>query len=570
MDKVGVAKVYNPFGLYCKTRNMYRFSAGSVVRLALVSTSSLGANIALVQSISAAKSTTQVAEIASAITVEIKTANSSKVGSGILFQRQGDIYTVLTAAHVVKEGESFTIKTADGKVYQSIANSIRQAANNIDLAVVKFQSSNNYTLTKIGAGNNIKIGSATYVAGFPEPTYAIAAGIFNFTKGEVIGNATKGNDKGYSLIYSNITFRGMSGGPVLNAEGELIAIHGQGDRTGQRGEGEKTGRNLGITIERFGTVATTMGVTIQQPVASLPANQGLNATDYFLAGNEKNERGDVQGAIDDYNKAISISPTLAEAFNNRGLLKANSGDIAGALADYNQSLSIKPQQPEPYNNRGMIKEKLNDLTGAMNDYNRAIAINPQYAIAYDNRAALKQDLNDLTGAMNDYQQAIALDPSTNAYNNRGHLKAHRLNDPSGALADFNQAIANNPKYAGAFNNRGWLKANKLQDISGALADFNQAIALNPKFSNAYNHRGWLKANSLNDPSGALTDLNQAITINPKYAQVYYRRGWLKANKLNDKAGAIADLRQAQALYGKQSPNPELQETIQQLRRLGAS
>jgi tetratricopeptide (TPR) repeat protein len=548
---------------------MYRFSAGSAAISALALTVFWGTNIALVQNIAAAKSATQVAEIATAITVEIKTVNSSKIGSGILLQRQENTYTVLTAAHVVKEGDSFTLKTADGKVHQSIANSVRQAANNIDLAVVKFRSNNNYTLTKIGAADNIKIGDVVYVAGFPEPTYAIEAGIFNFTKGEVIGNANKGNDKGYSLIYSNTTFRGMSGGPVLNAEGGLVAIHGQGDRTGQQGKGEKTGRNLGITIERFGTVATAMGVTIEQPLASLPANQGLNATDYFLAGNEKNERGDFQGAINDYTRAISISPRLAEAFNNRGLLKAYSGDIAGALADYNQSLKIKPQQPEPYNNRGRIKEKLNDLTGAMNDYNRAIAINPKYAIAYDNRAALKEVLNDLTGAMNDYQLAIALDPSTNAYNNRGHLKAHRLNDPSGALADFNQAIANNPKYAGAFNNRGWLKANKLQDISGALADFNQAIALNPKLSNAYNHRGWLKANSLNDPSGALNDLNQAITINPKYAQAYYRRGWLKANKLNDKTGAIADLRQAQVLYGNQSQNPELQETIKQLRTIGA-
>jgi serine protease Do len=153
---------------------MYRFSAGSTTRSALALTAFLGTNIALVQNIAAAKSATQVAEIATAITVEIKTVNSNKIGSGILFQRQGDTYTVLTAAHVVKEGESFTLKTADGKVHKSIASSVRQAANNIDLAVVKFCSSNNYTLTKIGTANNIKIGAAIYVAGFPEPTYAIA------------------------------------------------------------------------------------------------------------------------------------------------------------------------------------------------------------------------------------------------------------------------------------------------------------------------------------------------------------------------------------------------------------
>jgi tetratricopeptide (TPR) repeat protein len=101
-----------------------------------------------------------------------------------------------------------------------------------------------------------------------------------------------------------------------------------------------------------------------------------------------------------------------------------------------------------------------------------------------------------------------------------------------------------------------------------MNDYQLAIALDPS-TNAYNNRGHLKAHRLNDPSGALADFNQAIANNPKYAGAFNNRGWLKANKLNDKTGAIADLRQAQLLYGNQSQNPELQETIQQLRTMGA-
>ena len=33
--------------------------------------------------------------------------------------------------------------------------------------------------------------------------------------------------EGYRLQYSNYTIRGMSGGPVLNVSGDLIAIHGK-------------------------------------------------------------------------------------------------------------------------------------------------------------------------------------------------------------------------------------------------------------------------------------------------------------------------------------------------------
>ncbi|MEY3222365.1 MAG: hypothetical protein RLZZ203_1221, partial [Cyanobacteriota bacterium] len=32
---------------------------------------------------------------------------------------------------------------------------------------------------------------------------------------------------GYELVYSSITFGGMSGGPVLDSQGRVIGIHGR-------------------------------------------------------------------------------------------------------------------------------------------------------------------------------------------------------------------------------------------------------------------------------------------------------------------------------------------------------
>jgi hypothetical protein len=61
----------------------------------------VGTNVALVQQVAAAASAVDVGQIAKDITVEIKAVDSSHIGSGILLQRQGGIYTVLTAGHVV-------------------------------------------------------------------------------------------------------------------------------------------------------------------------------------------------------------------------------------------------------------------------------------------------------------------------------------------------------------------------------------------------------------------------------------------------------------------------------------
>jgi S1-C subfamily serine protease len=190
----------------------------------------VGTNVMLVQQAVVAKSPQEVARVAKAITVAIKTVGKKNVGSGILLQRQGDVYTVLTAGHVVsKPQDVFTIKTADGQVHRAIAGSVRWPGSKLDLAVLKFRSSNKYTLVKIGTSNTLEELSPIYVAGFPAESKAnskvvIEGETFIVTVGRVIGKGSKGNGKGYSLIYDNITRPGMSGGPVLNEAGELVAV----------------------------------------------------------------------------------------------------------------------------------------------------------------------------------------------------------------------------------------------------------------------------------------------------------------------------------------------------------
>jgi S1-C subfamily serine protease len=289
----------------------------------------LGTNVALVQNVASAQSVAEVGEMATDITLEILSNNSSKTGSGILLQQHGDVYTILTVAHAVTSGNSFTIKTPDGQAHLSLANSVRRAGKNIDLAVMKFRSNKQYAVAKIGNSNSIKIGEPAYVAGFPRSTYVAAAGTLNFTEGKIIGKASKANQDGYSLFYSNTTLAGMSGGPVLDQKGELIAIHGQGDRLGKDGEGAKTGRNLGITVERFGTVAQAMGVKLEQPTANVPQNQQPNAADYLLTAFEKYDRGDYQGALADYQRSLALDSNLAKAFEGGGFLRNALNNIFG-------------------------------------------------------------------------------------------------------------------------------------------------------------------------------------------------------------------------------------------------
>jgi tetratricopeptide (TPR) repeat protein len=496
-----------------------------------LATALIGTNVALVQQVVVAKSVTEIGRTAQAITVEIRQVGSDGVGSGILLQRQGDVYTVLTAGHVVKSGSAFALKTVDGKVHQSIANSIKSANSNIDLAVLKFRSNNNYSLAKIGASSSLAIGAPIYVGGFPAPTYAVGGGVFNFTEGRIIANANRINPLGYSLIYSNPTLSGMSGGPVLNEAGELVAIHGLGDRAGKQGELEKLGRNLGIVMETFGSEAVVMGVQLDQQITSLPQNQALSASDYFVRASSKYDQKDYKGAIADYTEVIKIDPSNASAYHNRGLAKSKERFCK-------------------YSERANTVNCSTDYLGAITDYNKAIYINPGNTIFYSNRADAFRSTGKYQEAINDYTKAIEINPSDSYfYFQRGSTYGEYLKDKGSAIRDYKISESKmNPSISSEYSWRGYIRYQYLQRYQGAINDYTKAIELDP--GNAELHRGRaLVYVSFKKDLLAIADYTKAIYFDPddpnqNWKRVYHFERGSIYQRLDKYPQAIADYKKS--------------------------
>jgi tetratricopeptide (TPR) repeat protein len=538
----------------------------------LLSTAVLG-TIALVSYISpaVALSPVEVQRIAKQTTVQI---TGCDFGSGVIIRKEGNAYTVLTVAHNLKKSGCAVTAPDDAK-YQ--VDRVKTFPNSVDLAVFTFTSNKVYPVAKlVDNSDRVEAMETIYVSGFPLST-AISTSIFTIVKGDVVANpATKQQGKGYSLIYSNNTLPGHSGGPVWNDRGELIAIHGQGDvdsksqETINDGVRVKTGYNLGITVNTFNKLAVTAGVTGNAPVVVAVKPKPLD--DLIASAILKLNKRDYRGMLPDLDRAIrllngsaALDSQNVRLYTLRGIAKSELGDKAGATADYQRAITFNPTDTAALNGRGVAKAELGDKQGALDDLNRAIAIDPNFYKAYNNRGSIRSELGDNKGAIDDFNRAIALYPDNAvAYNDRAVSK-FTLGDKQGAVDDYTRSIAVDPTDVLTYNNRGLAKY-ALGNKPGALDDFNRAIAINPNYAKGYHSRATTKS-SLGDRQGAIDDYTRAIAIDPNYAKAYYNRSLIKTI-LKDKIGAIDDLKRAAQIYQQQGKTAEYQDALKQLERSG--
>jgi tetratricopeptide (TPR) repeat protein len=104
---------------------------------------------------------------------------------------------------------------------------------------------------------------------------------------------------------------------------------------------------------------------------------------YFSRAIVKNELFTWKAALKDYDKALEFAPGFIGALINRGNLKLENGDNEGALDDYNRILTLDQNDREiitsVYYNRGNSKYLLNDKKGACEDWQKAMELGADYA-----------------------------------------------------------------------------------------------------------------------------------------------------------------------------------------------
>ncbi len=159
----------------------------------------------------------------------VRVIKADSAGSGVIINRNGNTYSVLTNWHVV-DSSNPRILTVDNQQHQLVK--APQQLGDADLALLQFDSEVEYPVAQLET-TMPQIGDTVYAAGFPleiaqSNSLDLGNKAFRFTQGKVSIIPVKSLPQGYQLGYTNDTEMGMSGSPIFNAEGLLVAIHGRG------------------------------------------------------------------------------------------------------------------------------------------------------------------------------------------------------------------------------------------------------------------------------------------------------------------------------------------------------
>ena len=392
-------------------------------------------------------------------------------GTGFLVSPDGKL---ITNHHVIENASSVIAKSETGGLFP-VKGLLADDAKN-DLALLKVEGKD-LPFLKFGNTDKVEVGTRIAVIGSP-------LGLEG-TLSEGIVSAVRDLEIGIKLMQVTAAISlGSSGSPVMNANGEVVAVASALLHEGQA-------LNFAVPAEFAKGLLTKLKTTTEPTAfgAKVSNSEDETVTDpYFRAAVSAEDARDYVQLLKSAKEVLRRHPDSALANYCVGVAYAYLNFWDEAIIANRQAIKFKPDYSSAWHNLGFAYLKSGRTDEAITAYRQAIKIDPDYPITWFNLgfAYLKSGRTD--EAITAYRQAIKIDPNFGtAWYNLGN--AYRKSGPTDeAIAAYRQAIKINPDYADAWYNLG----NAYRDSSRtdeAITAYRQAIKINPDFANAWYNLG---------------------------------------------------------------------------------
>lgn len=226
----------------------------------------------------------------------------------------------------------------------------------------------------------------------------------------------------------------------------------------------------------------------------------VNKTDLFLqiegTGQEYWARAEDVVAVDDmisfFTKYIRAHPRDTWGYRMRSTGREQKGELDFALRDINRAISLEPRMPALYSTRGVIWSRMERYDNALPDFTEFIRLMPDHFMGYGHRGHTKVKMGEYDSAIQDLSDSIRLEADhaqVYAYRGRAWLGKQEY---AKALADLNKAVDIDDYLVDAYLYRAETYA-AMKQYDKAIADYNTAIRHDPENFDAYIERAWLWA-----------------------------------------------------------------------------
>ncbi len=209
-------------------------------------------------------------------------------------------------------------------------------------------------------------------------------------------------------------------------------------------------------------------------------------------GEQLANRGRLDEAIDQFQKALNIAPGFPEIETNLIIALMKKGRTNEAIPHLQALLKQIPNDTQAHYNLGNALLKKGDSQGAIAAYEKALSIQVRYPAAHYN-LGIALDQNDrIDEAIAHYQEAVQEDPHyAQAYCLLGNdlLRKARIDD---AIAAYERALKNRPTYPEVENNIGLALLQKGRP-SEAIAHWQNALNLQSDSVDSLNNLAWVLA-----------------------------------------------------------------------------
>ena len=242
----------------------------------------------------------------------------------------------------------------------------------------------------------------------------------------------------------------------------------------------ETHRNLGIAL----TQAGKLQAAIEEFDLALRLKPSLADTHHNLAV-ALLRMGRKPEAIAQWEEALRINPDFAEAHCNLGVVLQQSGKIEDAVGHYEQALRAKPDYAETHYNLGVALVRLGRVPEAIEHWEQALRINPDYTEAHCNLGVALEQSGKIEDAIGHYEQALRIRPDLAEVHYNLGVALVRVGRTSEAVSHWQQALRLKPDMAAAHYNLG-VVLEQAGEVQEAINHYEQALRIRPGYVEAQN------------------------------------------------------------------------------------